>query len=63
MEKRYAKAISTRFLIMSLILVLVTLSLSIQGAAAAENFPTREIEMVICYAPGGSTSLMPSVPM
>jgi tripartite-type tricarboxylate transporter receptor subunit TctC len=56
MKRQDSKDRSARFIIKSLILVLFALPLA--GAAFAEDFPTKEIEVVINFAPGGSTDLM-----
>jgi len=56
MKRQNSKAIITRFLVMSLMLVIFALPL--HGAAFAEDFPSREIEMVINYAAGGGTDMM-----
>jgi tripartite-type tricarboxylate transporter receptor subunit TctC len=56
MKRQNFKALTTRFLAMSLMSIIFALPL--QGAAFAEDFPTREIEMVINYAAGGGTDMM-----
>lgn len=56
MKRHNSKVIITRFLAISLMSVLFVLPL--HGAAFAEDFPTRDIELVIPYAPGGNSDLM-----
>jgi tripartite-type tricarboxylate transporter receptor subunit TctC len=59
MKRQNSEVISTPFLTVLLILVIFTAPFC--GTAFGENFPTREIEMVIGYAPGGNTDMMARV--
>ncbi len=47
-----------RSTVFSIPLILFLLAVVLSGAAFAENFPTKEIELVINFGPGGSTDMM-----
>ena len=59
MKQQDSKAGCTRFFLISAILILF--ALSFHGETLAKDFPTKEIEVVINFAPGGSTDMMARV--
>jgi tripartite-type tricarboxylate transporter receptor subunit TctC len=59
MNVKKASMIISRLSVITSLFVLLVLPLC--GAALAADFPTREIEMVIGYAPGGNTDMMARV--
>ncbi len=56
MKRQDSKASIVRLFTVFMVLILFILPYC--GAAFGEDFPTREIELIIGYAPGGNTDLM-----